>query len=146
MSDVQQPNASGLQRTVLLLIVSAAVGAILIFAFGRYRSTLLDWVVADPENVRRRASLVFFVAAGLLAGPLLLFAAYLWSFGAKVVRARAFPPPGHRTIRDAPALAGDEAVQRGRGFKLLGMFLAAAAVLLWLLLWRLAGLFASRPQ
>lgn len=146
MSERRQADPTALRRTILVLAASAVVGAILIFAFSRYRSTLLDWVVADPENVRRRADLVFFVAAGLLAIPLLLFAAYLWSFGAKVVRTQSFPPEGHRMIRGTPVLTGDEAIQRGRGFKTLAMFLSGAALLLWLLLWRLAGIFAGRAQ
>ena len=142
----RRPDPAVIRRTVVILVASAVVGAILIFALGRYRSTLLDWVAADPDNVQRRASLVFFVAAGLLAAPLLILAAYLWSFGAKVVRTQSFPPQGHRVIRGTAVLTGDEAIQRGRGFKVLAMFLSGAALLLWLLLWRVAGMFAGRAQ
>ena len=146
MTDVRPPGPPVSRRTIMILVVSAIVGGVLIFAFGRYRSTLLDWVVADPAAVKRRVGLVFFLAAGLLAGPLLVFAAYMWFFGAKVVRTQSFPPDGNRTIRGTPALSGHEAIQRGRGFKTLAMFLSGGALLLWLLLWRLAGLLAGRAE
>ena len=63
---------------------------------------------------------------------------YLWSLGAKVLRARQFPPPGYRVIRDTPVIGGQAAVLRGRGLKVLAVCLALASALLWLLLWRLA--------
>jgi hypothetical protein len=132
------------RRAVILLLSCTAVGALLIFGFGRYREAMLDWVVADPSDTRRRVSLIFFVSAGLFAAPLLFFAGYLWSFGNKVVRAESFPPPGHRVIADTPSLAGAEAVQRGRTFKNLAFFLGAGALVLWFLMWRLAGMFAGR--
>lgn len=132
------------RRSVIVLLVCAAIGALLIVGFGRYRDALLDWVVADPVKTAGRVKLVLFTAAGLLALPLLFFAAYLWSFGAKVVQAESFPPPGHRVVGDTPSLAGAEAVQRGRSFKNLGLFFAGGALILWVLLWRLAILFTNR--
>lgn len=134
------------RRAVIILVVCAAVGALLIVGFGRYREAMVEWVVADPADARRRVSLVFLVSAGLFAAPLFVFAGYLWSFGAKVLRTESFPPPGHRVVRDTPSLAGAEAIQRGRSFKTLAMFLAAAALLLWMLLWRLAVMFAGRSS
>jgi hypothetical protein len=118
----------------------------LILAFGRYRETVFNWVVADPGDARRRANLVFFVSVGLLTAPLLMFAAYLWSFGMKVIRSASFPPPGHRAITETASLAGAEAIQRGRAFKWLGIFLGVAALVLWGLLWQLPGLLAGRAQ
>ena len=103
------------RRAVIILLVCAAVGSLLIVGFGRYRDAMVEWVVADPSDARRRVSLVFLVSAGLFAAPLLVFAGYLWSFGAKVMRTESFPPPGHRVVRDTPSLAGAEAIQRGRG-------------------------------
>jgi hypothetical protein len=134
------------RRALIVLAVCAGVGAGLIFGFGQYRQALLDWVAADPVDARRRASLVFLVSAGLFVAPLFVFAAYLWSFGTKVIRAESFPPPGHRVIRDTPSLAGAEAIRRGRSFKALAMVLAGAALLLWVFAWRLAMMFAGRSS
>jgi hypothetical protein len=134
------------RRSLIILAVCAGVGALLILGFGRYREALLGWVVADPADASRRVSLVFLASTGLLVAPLFVFAAYLWSFGVKVIRTESFPPPGHRVVRDTPSLAGAEAIQRGRSFKTLAIFLAAAAAVLALLLWRLAVMLAGRAQ
>ena len=138
----QDPAA--VRRAVIVVVVCAIVGALLIFGFGRYREALLGWVVADPANTGRRVSLIFFLSAGLFAAPLLVFAAYLWAFGTKVVRTGSFPPPGHRVIRDTPSLAGAEAIQRGRGFRSLALFFGGGALVLWVLLWRLAAVLTNR--
>ncbi len=137
---------SARRRSITILVVCTAIGALLIFGFGQYRDALMDWVVADPANTGRRVSIVFFASAGLFAAPLLFFAAYLWAFGARVVRTESFPPPGHRVVRDTPSLAGAEAVQRGRSFKNLALFFGGGALILWVLLWRLAIVFTSRAS
>ena len=62
---------------------------------------------------------MFFLSAVVLSAPLVAFAVYLWSLGAKVLRARQFPPPGYRVIRDTPVIGGQAAVLRGRGSKFL---------------------------
>ena len=138
------PDPAARRRAVTIVVVCAAIGVLLILGFGRYRDALLGWVVADPASTGRRVSLIFFVSAGLFAAPLLVFAAYLWAFGTKVVRTGFFPPPGHRVIRDTPSLAGAEAIQRGRSFRNLALFFGGGALVVWVLLWRLAALFASR--
>lgn len=140
----QDPAA--VRRAVIVVVVCVIVGALVIVGFGRYREAMLGWVVADPANTGRRVSLVFFVSAGLFAAPLLVFAAYLWAFGTKVVRTGSFPPPGHRVIRDTPPLAGAEAVQRGRGFRSLALFFGGGALVLWVLLWRLAAVLTNRAS
>ena len=127
-----------------MLVLAAIIGVLLIVGFTRYRQPLLDWLAADPAKLQDRVNLVFFVSVGLLTAPLLAFAVYLWSFGVKIARAGRFPPPNHRMVANVPVLTGEDAVRRGRTFKTLAMFLSAAALLLWLLLWRLAALFAGR--
>ena len=144
MSQSQPADPAVRRRTLIILGVSAAVGALLIFGFTRYRDALLEWIVADPASTRSRVSLVFFISAGLFAAPLVGFAAYLWSFGARVIRTEAFPPPGYRVARETPALSGVEAVQRGSMFTRLERLFGLVALGIWLLLWSLAGLFAGR--
>lgn len=76
--------------------------------------------------------------AAVLSAPLVALAVYLWSLGARVLRAGQFPPPGYRVIRDTPVVGGQAAVLRGRAFRALALCLGGGAVLLWLFLWRLA--------
>ena len=79
---------------------------------------------------------MFFLSAAVLSAPLVAFAVYLWSLGAKVLRVRQFPPPGYRVIRDTPVISGQAAELRGRALKVLAVRLGVASVLLWLLLGR----------
>jgi hypothetical protein len=140
MTDVRPADPAVRRRAVLVLVVGTCVGALLIVAFERYRIPLSDWVLADPAVSSRRLRLVFLGLAGLFLAPLLAFAAYIWSLGVKVVRAREFPPPGLRVIRDTPVVRGERAVSRGRLLKVLALACGIAAVALGLLFWRFESL------
>jgi hypothetical protein len=125
------------------VIAAACVGAVLIAAFERYRIPLRDWLLADPDASAQRAQLVMLIFAVLLLAPLLAFAAWLWSLGERVVRAREFPPPGLRLIRDTAVVNGEKAISRGRLLKALAIGFAFAALVLAVLLWRVTWAYAS---
>jgi hypothetical protein len=138
MTEVRRADPAARRRALLFVIVSALVGTVLIAGFEHYRTPLRDWLGSEPGDLTHRATLVFFLAAAVLSAPLLAFAAYLWSLGAKVLRAREFPPPGSRVIRDTPVIEGQAAVRRGRALRALALGLGVASALLCLLLWQLA--------
>jgi hypothetical protein len=138
MTEVQRAHPAARRQAVRLVILGALVGTVLIIGFERYRTPLRDWLLSEPDAMAHRVKLVFLLSAAVLSAPLLAFAVYLWSLGAKVLRARQFPPPGYLVIRDTPVTGGQAAVSRGRGFKVLALCLGIASALLWLLLWRLA--------
>jgi hypothetical protein len=72
--------------------------------------------------------------------PLPIGAAWMWSFGARVVRGNRHPPEGTKLIRDTPVVRGAVARRHGRGYQALaGLFLFAFLSTLWALwqLWRL---------
>lgn len=126
---------SARRAAALILAVGTCVGALLIAAFMQYRIPLSDWVLADRAQ---RVELVFVILTALVSVPLLGLAGYLWSLGGRVVRAREFPPPGLRVIRDAPIVTGERAVFRGRLLKLLAIGCGTASIALAGLLWRLS--------
>lgn len=138
MTDVCRTHLDDRHHAVLLLSVAAVVGALLILAFERYRIPLRDWILAQ------RMQFIFLVVATLLLVPLLTLAAYLWSVGAKVLRAREFPLPGHRVIRDTPVIVGEAAVARARQLKVLAVGCGTACAMLGFLLWRLASIFSNQ--
>lgn len=138
MTEVQRADPAARRQTVRFIVLSALVGTVLIVGFERYRTPLRDWLLAKPEELAHRVKLVFLLSVAVLSAPLLAFAFYLWSLGAKVLRARQFPPPGYRVVRDTPVMGGQAAVSRGRGFKVLALCFGIASALLWLLLWQLA--------
>jgi hypothetical protein len=147
MGEIRRADPSAQRKAVLLLISGALVGMVLIFGFERYRAPLIDWILSEPAELAKRVMLIMMTTAAVMSAPLVGFAAYLWSLGAKVIRAGEFPPPGHRVIRDTPVNRGKAAVLRGRGFKILASCLFAASAFLSLLFWRLAILLseASSP-
>lgn len=144
MTHVRRADPIARRKVALVLVVGTCVGVLLIVAFERYRAPLSDWVLAEPGASAQRARLVLLLLAVLLLTPLLAFAAYLWSLGERVVRAREFPPPGLRVIRDTPVITGESAVSRGRLLKLLALGCCIASAVLGLLLWRLAPLLSDQ--
>jgi hypothetical protein len=140
MTDIRKTDPNARRKVVLVLVVGTCAGALLIVAFERYRIPLSDWVLADPGASAQRARSVFVLLAVLLLAPLLAFAAYLWSLGERVVRAREFPLPGLPVIRDTPVITGESAVSRGRLLKVLALGCGIAAAVLGLLLWRFQSL------
>jgi len=130
MTEVRRADPAARRQAVRFVILGALVGTVLIVGFERYRTPVHDWLLSKPEELAHRVKLVFLLSAVVLSAPLLTFAVYLWSLGANVLRARQFPPPGYRVMRDTPVIGGRAAVSRGRAFKLLALCLGIASVLL----------------
>jgi hypothetical protein len=139
--EVRRADPDARRQAVLIVALGALVGALLIAGFDWYGNALRDWVRSQPSEMPRRLRLVFIVGAALLSAPAIVFAAYLWSLGAKVLSAQQCPPPGHRVIRDTPVIGGRAAMWRGRSYQILAVVLGVASVLLWLAVWRVAGTF-----
>ncbi len=144
MTDVRRTYPDARRHAVLLLSIAAVVGALLILAFERYRIPLRDWTLAEPRKSAQRVQFIFLLVATLLLVPLLTLAAYLWSLGATVLRAREFPPPGRRVIRDPPVIVGEAAVAHASQLKVLAVGCGIACAMLGVLLWRLASLFSNQ--
>ena len=143
MTDVRRAHPAARRHGVLLLLVAALVGALLTVAYERYRIPLRDWILAAPRETAQRIQLIPLAVGALLLVPLLAFAAYLWSLSAKVLRAREFPPPGHRVIRDTPAVVGEAALARARQLKVPALGCGIACAMVGFLLWRIAALFSN---
>src|SRR5262245_9211117 len=112
MAEIRKADPGARRRALLLLAVGTLVGALLIAGWERYRLPFRDWLVSEPEKTAHRARLVFVLLAIALSAPPAAFAARLWRLGAAVRRARQFPPPGYRVIRDTPVVEGPAARAR----------------------------------
>jgi hypothetical protein len=141
MTEICRADPAARRRAVLFIVLGVFAGVLLMLGFESYRIPLRDWLLSEPRKFVLRVNLVFLLSAALLSVPLVVFAAYLWLLGNKVLRAQQFPPPGYRVIRDTPIIDGKAAVSRGRSFKVVALCLALAAALLCLLIWRLASMF-----
>jgi hypothetical protein len=143
MTEVRRADPAVRRQAVSLVVFGTVVGALLILGLEHYRTPLRDWLLAEPGERARRVKLALSLPATLLSAPLVAFAAYLWSLGARVVRAGEFPPPGYRVIRDTSVIVGPAAVLRGRGLKAFAVCLGVASALLWLLLWWLGSVLSE---
>lgn len=146
MRDIRRADPAARRQAMWLLIVGTLVGVLLMLAFERYRTPLREWIGSGSRDAAHRIQPALVLLAVLLSVPVVAFAAYLWTFGTKVLRARQFPPPGYWVIRDTPAVDGQAAMRRGHVFRILAVCLGAASLALWLLLWRLARLLATGPS
>jgi hypothetical protein len=138
MPEVRRADPAARRRAVLAVAAAALVGTALVAGLEHYRTALHDWLVSGPGDRGRRVTLVLVAIGAALSLPLLAFAAYLWSLGARTVGAGEFPPPGLRVIRDTPVVLGQTAVLRGRALMATALVLGAMSALLWLPIWRLA--------
>lgn len=143
MTEVRRADPAARWTAALVLVAGTCVGTLLLVAFTRYRTPLSAWVPADPGSLPPRVKLALLLPAALLLAPLLALAAYLWVLGGKVVRAREFPPPGLRVIRDTPIVTGERAVSRGHLLKVLALGCCIACAVLAVLLWRFGQLLSS---
>jgi hypothetical protein len=141
--EVRRADAAFQRLVLLVLVAGACAGALLVGAIDRYREALADWVRADAGRLAQRIELVFAVFAAALVTPLVGMAAYLSSLGRRTVRTGEFPPLGFRVIRDTPVVRGAAAHSRGRTLQGVAVLLSGGAMLIGLLLWRLASLFAA---
>jgi formate hydrogenlyase subunit 3/multisubunit Na+/H+ antiporter MnhD subunit len=135
VNEIQKADPEARRRAMLVVVFGAAIGALLIAGFGYFRGSLHEWLVSDPAETAFRARVVICAAAFLLAAPLIAFAVYLWLLGVRVARARQFPPPGLRVVRDTPVVAGHGAVTRGQAMQVLAVCLGVGAAVVCLFFW-----------
>lgn len=136
MTGVRKADRSARRQVLLIAVLAALAGILLLAGLGRFHEILREWLLSDPREIARRVRLIYLLFAVVMSAPPLALAVYLWSLGAKVSRAREYPPPGHRVVRDTPIIDGSAAISRGRVLKLLALCLAVACACLWLLFWR----------
>ena len=96
------------------------------------------WLAEDPERVREY--FVYIVGAIALAfSPLFAFGYYAWQMGMAVIRAKRFPPPGMKVIKDTPVVKGRKAIYRGRALQVCGVILWGTAIAFPIAFWRILG-------
>ena len=135
MTEIQKADPKARRNAIVLVLCAMLIGVLFALAFEHYRPVIDDWLSGDPELIVQRFKFVMIILVALIAIPLLLFAAYFWRFGGRIVRAERFPPPGAGVLRDTPIVTGSAARRRGRLLQaitgLLIFIALAAPVLFW---------------
>jgi hypothetical protein len=130
MNEVQKADPDARRRAILALIFAAALGALLISGFDYFGAPFREWLTSESAETTRRAKLALAISIFVLSSPVIAFAIYFWLFGARVLRAQQFPPPGSRVICDTPIVRGQAAVTRGHAIQILAVCLGAGAAVL----------------
>jgi hypothetical protein len=97
----------------------------------------------QKPGTAQRLQFLFLLLSVVLTFPLIAFAIYVWTLAKKIIRAREFPPPGLRVLRDTPIITGEKAFARGRLLQVFAVICAITSVLLNFLFWRLASLMTG---
>lgn len=135
MNEVQKADPAARRQALLVIVFATAIGALLITGFEHLSQPFHEWLSSEPAETVRRARLAVYVSAFVVSAPVIAFAIYLWLLGARVLRAKRFPPPGLRVIRDTRVVDGPAAVTHGHAIQVLAVCLGVSAALLWLFLW-----------
>lgn len=96
------------------------------------------WLAEDPERVRDYFGRIV-GAIALVFSPLFVFGYYAWQMGVAVIRAKRFPPPGMKVIKDTVVIKGRKAVSRGRALQVCGVILWGTAIALPIAVWWILG-------
>lgn len=138
MVEVQPADPRARRAAFIVLGVGIAGGVLLVWLLEAARPAAAQWLKEDPTRTVARAQLLLAGLALVTSGPAIAAGAYLWRFGARIVSAERFPPPGVRMVQETVVLSGPTARVRGRLFQALGFILFAAGVAMALLLMTLA--------
>ncbi len=126
------------------MAIGAAGGVLVFWGVQSRLPALQAWMAEDPAQAPLRLKLIATGLAAAVAVPTLIFAAYFWRLGDRVVRSNRFPPPGMRVIRDTVVWHGDSARRRGRFLQGLALILGFVVGGVVTILWRLVAMFRSR--
>ena len=139
---IQAADPGERRRVLVFLAVMTLLGAAV---FSRF-DDLAHWVIADPDHTVVRINLL--IATLLIPASAIIFVSLrLWRVGDQTLRARRYPPPGQKVIRDTAILEGPASKRRGRQLQWFSRLLATCVLLappmLWWLVWRIAGTGAA---
>ena len=134
------------RRAMTLLAIGAAFGVLLFVLVESRLPALQKWVIEDPNQAEGRLRVVASGLAAVVAVPTLLFAAYFWRLGGRVIRSSRFPPPGMRVVRDTVVRDGASAKRVGRILQAMALMLTFTVGGLLTIVWRLVSLFRSRSK
>ncbi len=138
MDEKQAYDPIARRRALIGLCVGGALGLALIVGFERGWPMLESWLLADPQQLQMRGTLVFMLLALMLALPLWGFGGYLLRLAQRTANEGRYPPSGVAVVREVTVLRGDAAQRKARGMRVFAALFGVMGVILILLFWQLA--------
>ena len=134
MSEIQPADPASRRK----LVVGASLFLLAMLLCQSVVQWFTEWLAEDPERVREYFAYIV-GAIAFVFSPLFVFGYYAWQIGVRVIRAKRFPPPGMKVIKDTVVVKGRQAVSRGRGLKVCGVILWGTAIAFPLAFCRILG-------
>ncbi|MCK9275154.1 MAG: hypothetical protein M0P57_08695 [Syntrophales bacterium] len=134
MKDIRRADPDARRRSMQIAAVAFLVVFVTMIAFKKYYPALSDWILSEQAEAGKRVGYMLIVLALIVSVPLAGLAAYLRSFGSRVIRAEEIPPPGQKVTRDTVIIRGRHAVIRGRLIQGIALVCLIAILTIWFLL------------
>jgi len=116
----------GMRRRAIVFLAVLAIAAVV--AFLALEQWLAGLQASDPALAIGTMRHVLRWTFAAMTASLVLFAAYLWLLGRRILVAEQYPPPGMKVVRDTLVVRGEPARRRGRMAQGLAIVLLIAAV------------------
>lgn len=127
MTEVQHADPRTRRNALLYVVVGAVLGSGALLIFERNRQSLLSWLLESSPETQAGIICLAILALGL---PLALIAAWMWTYGVRILRADRHPLKEARLVRDTPVTHGAAARRYGRLYQsFAALFLLAALFL-----------------
>ncbi|MBX3688194.1 hypothetical protein [Dokdonella sp.] len=133
--EIQRADPRYRRQTLAVLVIAVVIAVAALFAIQHWMRN--QAIVLTPEQALRQIRLWTAITVLLSGVCLLSLAAYFWQQAAKTLRARRWPPPGMRLLRDHRILHGDTAQPVVLRLRLSAVVLLVLTVGFGLIAWRL---------
>lgn len=134
MSEIQPADPASRRK----LVLGASLSLLAMLLCQSVVQWFTEWLAEDPERVREYFAYIV-GAIAFVFSPLFVFGYYAWQIGMKVIRAKRFPPPGMKVIKDTVVVKGRQAVSRGRALQVCGVILWVTAIAFPMACWQILG-------
>lgn len=134
MPDIEKADPKARRRAIAIVAAAALVGGMAVYLLDKNRPQLAAWFEERTEFWLAHPEVIAFGCFVLML-PIIGIAIYLWRFGATIVAAKRFPPPGIPVVRDTVILLDARAIYRGRLMQALSVLLLVSSVSLPVAIW-----------
>ncbi len=134
MPDIEKADPKARRRAIAIVAGAVLIGGVTVYLLEKNRPRLAAWFEERVEFWLAHPEVIAFGCFVLML-PVIGVAIYLWRFGATVVAAKRFPPPGIRVVRDTVILLDARAIYRGRLMQVLSVLLLVSSVSFPVVVW-----------
>ena len=142
MSEIQTASPAARRKAAWIIVLGVLIGALPIALYSYFEEAIYEWLYHNFELVLANTFVVFLLTL-IMFTPLILFAAYLFVYGRRIVAARRMPPPGYAVVRDTKVVTDSRAIRLGLLVQFLSLLIIAAGIVTPFYFWYVLSQMAS---